>query len=279
VRDDGESLRIDAHQHFWRVARGDYDWMPAGPPLRRDYLPEDLRPLNQAAGFDGSIVVQAAQTVAETEWLLNLAVEDDPAILGVVGWARLDGDADAMLARLGDHPKGGGVRPMLQDLGEDDWIWRRVPQQTLHDVAAQGLVFDVLSYPRHLPWVRRALERVDDLVVVIDHLSKPSYREALGGWRDDMRALAARPQTFCKLSGLVTEVSGGWSIDDFRRHVDIVIEAFGPERMLFGTDWPVCLLAAKHAEVVRLAEVLTADLGPLAQAQIFGSNAKRVYGV
>jgi L-fuconolactonase len=279
VRDDGESPRIDAHQHFWCIARGDYDWMPAGPPLRRDYLPEDLRPLNQAAGFDGSIVVQAAQTVAETEWLLNLAVEDDPTILGVVGWAPLDGDADAMLTRLGDHPKAVGVRPMLQDLAEDDWIWRRVPQQTLQDVAAQGLVFDVLSYPRHLQWVRRALERVDDLVVVIDHLSKPSYREALGGWRDDMRALAARPQTFCKLSGLVTEVGGDWSIDDFRGHADVVIEAFGPERMLFGSDWPVCLQAANHAEVVGLAEALTDDLGPLAQAQIFGSNAKRVYGV
>ena len=275
--------RIDAHQHYWKVDRGDYHWMPPpGPnaaPLRRDYLPGDLRPLNAAAGIDGTIAVQAAQTVAETNWLLGLAAEPDSGILGVVGWAPLDAPDDRALARLAADPLCVGIRPMLHDLAEDDWIARSVPAARLADVAALDLVFDVLAFPRHLPHVLRALEPVDDLVVVVDHLAKPAYRDAPGDWARDMRALAARPRTFCKLSGLVTEIGEDWSVDDFRRHADLVLEVFGPGRVLFGSDWPVCLLAASHAQVVGLAGELLADLDPPATAAVMGGTAASVYGI
>ena len=178
----GVPPRIDAHQHYWKVERGDYHWMPppgrdAGP-LRRDYLPSDLRPLNAAAGIDGTIAIQAAQTVAETDWLLGLAAQPDSGILGVVGWAPLDVPDDRALERLGADPRCVGVRPMLHDLADEDWIARCVPATRLEDVAALGLVYEVLSFPSHLRHVLRALEPVGDLVVVVDHLSKPAYREA-----------------------------------------------------------------------------------------------------
>lgn len=275
--------RIDAHQHYWRVARGDYHWMPpAGPdagPLRQDYLPADLRPLNAAAAIDGTIAVQAAQTVAETDWLLALAAEPDAGILGVVGWAPLDDPDDPTLARLAADPRCVGVRPMLHDLAEEDWIARRVPREQLERIAAAGLVFEVLSFPAHLPHVLEALDGHDDLVVIVDHLSKPAYREQPGAWAEHMRALAARPRTYCKLSGMVTEVGPDWRPGDFRRHAELVLGAFGPERVLFGTDWPVCLQAATHAQVVALAEQLTAGLGEDERAAVFGGTAASVYGV
>jgi L-fuconolactonase len=269
--------RIDAHQHYWRPARGDYFWMPADGPLRRDYLPEDLAPANAAAAIDGTIVVQAAPTVAETDWLLQLAAAE-PSILGVVGWAPLEDTTGQTLARLGADPRCLGIRPMLQDL-PDEWIMRSVERETLESVARLGLVFDLLSYPRQLVHALRALEPVVDLVVVVDHLSKPAYLEEPGSWAAGMRAFAERPHTYCKLSGLITEVGSGWKRTDFRRHADVVLEAFGPERVLFGSDWPVCLTAGSHAGVVELAEWLIADLEDDQKAAVFGGNAERVYGL
>jgi L-fuconolactonase len=225
--------------------------MPQDCPLHEDYLPDALRPLNAAAAIDGTIAVQAAQTVAQTDWLLELAGQPDAGILGVVGWAPLDEPDDTTIERLAADRRCVGVRPMLQDLAEDDWIKRRVRRQELERIAAGGLVLEVLSYPRQLPYALRAVESIDGLTVVIDHLSKPAYREPLGGWAEHMRAFAARPDTYCKLSGLVTEVGRSWSIEDVRRHADFVLEAFGPDRVLLGTDWPVCLLAASHAEAAR----------------------------
>jgi L-fuconolactonase len=274
--------RIDAHQHYWRPARGDYHWMPAEGPLHRDYLPADLRPLNAAAGIDGTITVQAAQTVAETDWLLQLAGDPASDILGVVGWVPLDTLTHATLDLMAAHPACVGVRPMLQDLEDDDWISTRVPREQLARVAQGELVFEVLSFPRQLPYVVQALESVPELTVVIDHLSKPVYTAERGEWAkwaEHMTALSARPGTYCKLSGMVTEVGAGWSVDDVRRHADFVLEAFGPDRVLFGTDWPVCLQVASHAQVVELAEQLTSPLNDTERAAIFGGNAERVYGI
>jgi L-fuconolactonase len=270
---------IDAHQHYWRVARGDYHWMPADGPLHRDYLPDDLRPLNEAAGIDGTIVVQAAQTVAETDWLLELAADPASRIIGVVGWVPLDDPADATIERLGAHSACVGVRPMLHDLADDDWIVRSVPREQLERVASQELVFEVLARPQHLPHVLRAVEAVDELTVVVDHLAKPVYRTDPGQWAACMSALAARPRTYCKLSGIVTELGPGWRVEDVRRHADHVLETFGLDRVLFGTDWPVCLTAATHAEVVALAERLTEQLDERERGLLFGGNAEQVYGV
>jgi L-fuconolactonase len=273
------SRRIDAHQHYWRVARGDYHWMPAEGPLHNDYLPEDLRPLNEAAGIDGTIVVQAAQTVAETDWLLELAAAPASSIVGVVGWVPLDDSSDPTIERLGAHPACVGVRPMLHDLTDDDWILRRVPREQLERVASQGLVLEILARPQHLAHVLRAVEAVSELTVVVDHLAKPVYRSEPGEWADRMAALAARPRTYCKLSGIVTELGPGWSVDDVRRHADHVLEAFGPDRVLFGTDWPVCLTAATHGEVVALAERLAEKLDERERDLLFGGNAEHVYGI
>ena len=167
---------------------------------------------------------------------------------------------------------------MLQDLA-DDWIERCVERETLERVAALGLVFDLLTYPPQLDYALRALEPVSDLVVVVDHLSKPAYLEEPGDWAAGIRAFADRPNTYCKLSGLITEVGTGWKREDFRRHADIALDAFGPERVLFGSDWPVCLLAGSHAEVIELAEWLTEDLDDDQKAAVFGGNAERAYGI
>lgn len=269
--------RIDAHQHYWRPARGDYFWMPADGPLRRDYLPADLAPANAAAKIDGTIAVQAAPTVAETDWLLQLA-QAEPSILGVVGWVPLEDPSDPALDRLGADPRCVGIRPMLQDL-PDDWIVRNVQGETLERVAALGLVFDLLTLPSQLMPALSMLEPVPDLVVVVDHLSKPAYLEQPGSWASNIRAFAERPNTYCKLSGLITEVGPGWKRDDFRRHAELVLDAFGPERVVFGSDWPVCLLAGSHAEVVELAEWLTAGLDDQEKAAVFGGNAERIYSL
>jgi L-fuconolactonase len=252
--------------------------MPADGPLHRDYLPADLAPLNAAAGIDGTIVVQAAPTVAETDWLLELAA-GERSILGVVGWAPLDDPDDPTLARLGGERACVGVRPMLQDLADDDWIDRCVARGTLERVAAHGLVFDVLARPAQLPPALRALERVPELVAVVDHLGKPDYSCDPGGWAATIRAFAARPNTYCKLSGLISEVGRGWSRDCFRAHADVVLQAFGPDRVLFGSDWPVCLTAGSHAQVVELADWLLEGLERAERQAVFGGNAARMYRV
>ncbi len=273
--------RIDAHHHFWRVARGDYHWMPPEGALRHDYLPGDLAPLLKAARIEGTILVQAAQTVAETRFLLELAAQPGSPVLGVVGWAPLDDpQVGTLLEEFAATPALVAVRPMLHDLADPAWIARPVVVENLRRVAALGLRFDALSFPEHLPHVLRALDRVPDLPVVIDHLSKPKYGPVpAANWRGWMAELAVRPGTFCKLSGMVTEVGPGWTIDHFRGHADHILTAFGPDRVMFGSDWPVCLQAAGYAEVVGLAEALTGGLSVAESADVWGGSAARFYGV
>jgi L-fuconolactonase len=222
--------------------------------------------------------VQVAPTVAATDWLLSLAAYES-RICGVVGWAPLDDADDPSLARLGEDPRCVGVRPMRQDMPEDDWLERHVRRETLEQVAASGLVFDVPACPAQLGPALRALERVPELVVVVDHLGEPPFDHDPDDWADLIRAFAARPHTHCKLSGLIGEVPRGFDRDGFRRHVEIVVEAFGPGRVLFGSDWPVCLTAGTHAEVIELADWLTRELEPAEREAVFGGNAARVYNV
>lgn len=273
--------RIDAHQHFWKVKRGDYHWMPASGPLRQDYLPEDLAPLIGTAAIDGTILVQAAQTIEETRFLLDLASRPDSGVLGVVGWVALDSDAGpAQLEELASCPKAVAVRPMLHDLPDAAWITRPTVIENMRRLPSLGLRFDVLSYPKHLRHAVEAIEDVPDLDVVIDHLSKPRYHGGVAeDWRRLMAELGQRPRVHCKLSGMVTEVGPGWTVDDFRAHSEIVLESFGPSRVMFGSDWPVCLQAASYAEVVRLADELTSGLSKAERADVWGLTAARFYGV
>lgn len=272
--------RIDAHHHFWRVARGDYHWMPEEGVLRHDYLPEDLAPHLAAAEIDGTILVQAAQTEAETRFLLNLASGPGSFVLGVVGWAPLDDPAvEPLLEEFATTPKLVAVRPMLHDLPDPAWIQQPVVVGNLRRVATLGLRIDVLSYPEHLPHVLRAIDQVPDSAVVIDHLSKPKYGAApYDDWRRWMAELAEHPGVHCKLSGMVTEVGQGWTVDAFRSHADHILAVFGARRVMFGSDWPVCLQAGTYAEVTRLAGELTAGLSVAESADFWGESAARFYG-
>lgn len=270
---------LDAHQHFWALARGDYGWLtPELGAIYRDFLPADLRPLMQAAGITRCIAVQAAETEAETDFLLGLAAETD-VIAGVVGWLNMTAaDFPARLAHYRAQPKWLGLRPLLQDHPPEAILEPRF-RAALAEVARQDVPFDILTFPRHLPALRQVLAEVPDLAGIIDHLSKPEMtKPGLGAWAGDMTQLAAHPRLMCKISGMVTEAGADWSADRIRPFLRHAAQAFGPERLVFGTDWPVCTLAASHAQVVDLARTLLAELYDAADLEkIFETNGARFY--
>ncbi|KQT42964.1 amidohydrolase [Aureimonas sp. Leaf454] len=273
-------VTIDSHQHFWQVSRGDYGWMGEHvAPLLRDFMPDDLRPHLKRAGIERTIVVQAAETEAETDFLLDIARRTD-IVAGVVGWLDMDDDGfPERLAHYRKDPLFVGLRPMLQDLEDDAFILRPRVLDHLRLVAESGLAFDILTFPRHLPHVAKALDAVPGLKAVVDHLSKPAIASGLlDPWRDDIAALAAFPNVSCKVSGLVTEAAADWRAEDMRPYVDHVATVFGEDRLMFGSDWPVAKLAAGYGEVAGLARALLgAHFGPDAMAKIFGGNAAEFY--
>jgi L-fuconolactonase len=274
-------MRIDAHQHFWKVSRGDYHWMsPNLAILYRDFMPEDLLPLLKQLGFDKSIVVQAAQTVAETDFLLELAKQHE-FIAGVVGWLDLESaQFEQQFARYRKVEKFIGLRPMLQDLDDDAWICRPQVLGNLKLVAEARFPFEFLTYTRHIPYVLRALEAVPGLHAVIDHISKPEIKtRKLEPWKTLMAEAAKHPNLFCKLSGMITEADhASWGVDDLRPYLEHVVGSFGWDRVLFGSDWPVCLLAGYYAQVYgALREVLSSQLDAEREAKVFGQNAARFY--
>ncbi len=274
-------MRIDSHQHYWKVARGDYHWMtPQAQVLCRDYLPADLRPLLIEHGIQQTILVQAAQTVAETDFLLDLAASDD-SIAGVVGWLDMDDpDFPHQFDRYKRSPKFIGVRPMLQDLADDDWILRPRVLASLRILAENDFPFEFLTYPRHLPFVSQVLELVPGLRAVVDHISKPEIRTGkLEPWKTWMTQAAHHDNLHCKLSGMITEADHlHWSSSDLRPYVEHVMECFGPARLMFGSDWPVCLLAGSYGRVIAvLREILASTLNEETERKIFGANAARFY--
>ncbi|WP_337267387.1 amidohydrolase family protein [Oryzifoliimicrobium ureilyticus] len=273
---------LDSHQHFWKLARNDYDWLsPGSGIIYRDFLPEDLRPHMERCGITRTIAVQAAETEAETDFLLQLAEKTD-FIAGVVGW--LDFDSEGFEARL-THYRGNrffvGVRPVLQGLPDDDFILRPQVLKNLRVLADAGLPLDILTFPRHLPYVLQALEQTPGLRAVVDHISKPGIAQIqFEPWAGSMAKIAAFPNVFCKVSGMVTEASENWKLEDFRQYVDHIAGLFGPDRLMFGSDWPVCLLAASYAEVVNLARtLLSAHFSTSDLAKIFEKNGAAFYGV
>ncbi|MGH8226332.1 MAG: amidohydrolase family protein [Steroidobacteraceae bacterium] len=274
---------IDAHHHLWKISRGDYHWMTPGMPLlARDYLIEDLQPHLRKAGVARTVLVQAAATEAESDFLLELASGTD-FIAGVTGWLDLaDPGFPKRLARYRRHPKFVAVRPMLQDLNDDAWILGAAALKNLRHLAALKFPFEFLTFPRHLPHVLRALEQTPGLHAVIDHLSKPPIASgALEPWASLMRRVADFPGVHCKLSGMVTEADHArWTPDSLAPYVDHVVDVFGADRLLFGSDWPVCRLAAEYGEVVNaLRTILSARLGPSELEKVFRGNAERFYGL
>ncbi|WP_328286341.1 amidohydrolase family protein [Phreatobacter sp. AB_2022a] len=275
----GRAMLIDAHHHFWQIARGDYGWLtPALGAIHRDFGPADLRPLTARHGIGATILVQAAPTVAETRFLLSIAAAE-PSVAGVVGWADFDApDAPAAIAELAGNPLLVGLRPMVQDMADDDWLARPDHAPAFEALERHGLVFDALVLPRHLPRLAAVARRHPGLSIVIDHLAKPPIAEGrLDPWRADMAALAALPNVACKLSGMVTEAAAGWTVDHLRPYADHVLAAFGPGRVLWGSDWPVATLAASYDDWVGATEALLAAMPPAERAAIRGGNAARLY--
>jgi L-fuconolactonase len=275
-------MRIDAHQHFWRPSRGDYGWLTpqAHPAICRKFLPQDLAPLLQDAGIEATVLVQAAPTAAETDYLLGLAAET-PFVAGVIGWADFEAaDAAARIEALARKPKLVGVRPMLQDLDDDAWILRPAIAPALDAMQAAGLRFDALVTPRHLPNLARCLAARPSLKAVIDHGAKPDIAGGeLDGWAAQMRALAAGTGAYCKLSGLVTEAGGKWTEETLKPYVEVLLEAFGPARLMWGSDWPVVNEAGGYAAWHSAAAALTEGCSLDERDLIFGGAAQAFYGI
>ncbi|WP_341953623.1 amidohydrolase family protein [Salinibacterium sp. TMP30] len=269
---------IDSHFHYWRVSRGDYPWMPKDGPLRRDHLPAELRKLSAETGVVGNILVQAAPTVNETEYLLGIA-DASPEVLGVVGWVDMEDGSFSDLQRFTDNEKFVGIRPMIQDIDDDAWITRPSVFSSLKELARVGLSFDLLCNPRHLEYAVPVLKRVPELRVVVDHLAKPDYRNLDDDWRKWMGRLAAMPNVACKVAGLVSEAGTSWRNADFTSHIDVVLDQFGPDRLMIGTDWPVLNGVASYTEVVELYEQIFQGLSPSEKAAIWSKTAVRSYGL
>jgi L-fuconolactonase len=274
---------VDAHHHLWKVSRGDYHWMtPDMTVLARDYLIVDLQPHLRKASVARTVLVQAAQTEAETDFLLGLACRSD-FVAGVTGWLDLaDPGFPKRLDHYRRHPKFVAVRPMLQELKDDAWILQPVVLRNLKRLAETGFPFEFLTFPRHLPHVFRALEQTPGLHAVIDHLSKPPIASGeIEPWASLIKRVAQFPNVHCKLSGMVTEADhANWSPDSLAPYVHHAIDVFGVERLMFGSDWPVCRLAAEYGEVVNaLRTILDARLGPQEVDKVFRRNAERFYAL
>ena len=272
-------MRIDAHHHLWTLARGDYGWLtPKLAPIYRDFAVADLAPLLSAAEICGTILVQAAPTEAETMFLLDIT-DGAELVRGVVGWTDFDAeDAAARIEAFAGRTHLVGLRPMVQDIADDDWLLKPGLTAGLAAMAEQNLIFDALVLPRHLPRLSRVVDLHPDLQFVLDHCAKPSLATGdIAAWKDDIAKLARRPNIVCKLSGLATEAAPGWQVADMRPALDHVLANFGPERLLWGSDWPVVNLAGGYAKWLAAAETLLADLSDDERAGIFGLNAARIY--
>ncbi|MDP9236660.1 MAG: amidohydrolase family protein [Chloroflexota bacterium] len=274
--------RIDAHQHFWRYAPDSHAWIDESMgALKRDLLPEDLAPLLRDAGFDGCIAVQAQQSVTETEWLLQLAGEHD-FIRGVVGWVDLCApDVSDPLRRLSANRKLRGIRHIVQDEPDDRFMLRPDFMRGIAALAEFDLAYDILIYPRQMPAAVELAQAFPQQRFVLDHLGKPEIRAGeFDRWARGIAALSRKRNVSAKLSGLVTEADWhAWSPDDFIPYLDVAMDWFGPERLMIGSDWPVCTLAGAYADVVAVVQRYIARLAPEQQDEIMGGTAARVYRV
>ena len=272
---------IDAHHHLWRYEPAEYPWIgDSDAVIRRDFLPRDLLSAWEGVGVQGTVAVQARQTVQETEWLLEQAAEN-PFLLGVVGWAPLtDPDVAGLLDRFVGNPRFKGVRHVLQS-ESDDYLSRSDFDRGIAAVTARGLTYDLLIHDRQLRAATALADRHPHQRFILDHLAKPRIREGvLDPWRADIAALAQRPNVFCKVSGMVTEADrAAWTIGDLQPFFDTALEAFGPERLMFGSDWPVCLLAATPGHWHETVRALAADLSMDERASLFGRTAVHAYGL
>jgi L-fuconolactonase len=270
---------VDAHQHFWEPARGDYGWLKPGNPIHRTFGTNDLRPLLVQTGVDATILVQAAPTPAESDYMLDIA-RRTPWVLGVVGWIDLEAaDAAGEVLRRAEDPHFLGVRPMLQDLADPDWILQPGLTPALNAIAAEGMVFDALILPHQIGAITELATRHPQLSIVLDHAAKPRLgdADAMAAWARGIETLAALPNVTCKVSGLLTELQPGGTRDDVARAIGVLFDLFGASRLLWGSDWPVLTLAGDYQDWFELAREAIAAKDSSAVRAVMGENALRIY--
>ena len=273
-------MRVDAHQHFWRINRGDYGWLtPDQGALYRDYSPADLAPLLARYDIEETVLVQAAPTLKETLYLLDVA-HHTPFVVGVVGWVDLESpEAIDHIGALTDDSYLVGVRAMIQDIADPEWMLRESLEPVLEFLIDQQLAFDALVRPQHLPALGEFLDRYDELRVVIDHGAKPDIAGGMyADWAGQITALANRnPNLFCKLSGLINEAGPDWTVATLKPYVERIIDAFGPERVLWGSDWPVINAVATYDAWVAASGELLEGYSKPELAWMHGDTARHVY--
>jgi len=271
--------RVDAHQHFWQVSRGDYGWLEDAPDiLRQDYLPDQLFPELEQAAITATVLVQAAPTVQETDYLIRLA-DQTSFIKGVVGWVDVS-DAHALgdLNRLARSPLFKGVRPMLQDIDDPRWLIDQGRPEIFAALIDRALSFDALIVPEQLPTLIDFVGRYPELRVVVDHAAKPAISGAPPTeWQAALRDLSQSPNVFCKVSGLVTEVEGNVTQDVLQPYVDALVDMFSPARLIWGSDWPVLTMRLSYGQWLSLSEALLSGVTATDRQAIYGKNASAFY--
>ena len=276
-------MKIDSHQHYWHFNTADYGWMGDNMSvIKRDFLPADLLPELKSIGFDGSVAVQARQSLEETDWLLHLA-EEHPHIKGVVGWVDMQSEqAEEQIAAFAQHPKAVGVRHVIHDEEDIDFILRPAFIRGIKLLEKYNLTYDILIFPKHLTNTIEFVKQFSEQqIFVVDHIAKPLIKDDIvSPWKEDIAALATFPNVYCKVSGMVTEADWNtWKPENIQPYLDIVFEAFGPERILIGSDWPVCLVAGKYSEVMQVVIDYISTFTEKEQALILSGNAAKAYGI
>jgi L-fuconolactonase len=271
---------IDAHHHLWKFNKTDYPWMDESMAvLQKDYMPADLEPQLAGSGVTGTIAVQARQKLEETKWLLDLAGQNQ-FIKGVVGWVDICAEQlSRQLDEYSSHPLLVGVRHVVHDEPDDDFMLRPAFIKGMEKLVQHNLTYDLLIFPRHLKKAVELVSLFPDQRFVLDHMAKPFIRDgSLEPWTVDMAELGNFPNVWCKLSGMVTEAHPEqWKYEDFLPYLDSVVESFGPERLMLGSDWPVCRLAAEYEQVMDIPLRYFGDLGPDDKEKIFRLNCMECY--
>ncbi len=276
-------MKIDSHQHYWYFNLHDYGWMGENmKAIKRDFLPSDLLPELESINFDGSVAVQARQNIEETNWLLKLA-DDYPHIKGVVGWLNLQSEAvESDIQEFAAHPKAVGVRHVIHDEEDDDFMLRPEFIRGVKLLEKYNLTYDILIFPKHLQnTIKFVREISENQTFIIDHIAKPFIKDGiLTPWKDEMTELAKFPNVYCKLSGMVTEADWqNWKPEHLKPYLDVVFESFGTSRVMIGSDWPVCLVAGKYQKVMNVVIDYISNFNETDKAKILGENAVKAYRI
>jgi L-fuconolactonase len=276
-------MTIDSHHHLWKYSAAEYGWItPEMKVIRRDFLPADLEPLMHHFGIEGTVAVQARQTLEETTWLLGLS-EKHPLIRGVVGWVPLTEGAGVKrsLERFAAHKRLRGVRHVVQDEPDPQYILRKDFNEGVSALREFGLRYDILIFERHLPAAIEFVDRHPNQTFILDHIAKPRIKDKIiSPWDRNMRELAKRQNVYCKLSGMITEADPRhWTAEGLQPYFDVVLGAFGSRRVMYGSDWPVMLLAGDYERWYRTVRLAIAKLSQAEQDRIMGGTAAEAYGI